>query len=82
MFAGIEVQYASEAKTLSGEYADDYSVTNLTVLTKNLLEGLEFSASVYNLFDENYGHPGSGELEQDIIEQDGRTFRLKVTYAF
>jgi len=81
-FAGIEVQYASEAKTLSEEYADDYVVTNLTFFTENLLTGLEFSASVYNLFDQSYGYPAAGEFEQDILEQDGRTFRVKLTYAF
>jgi hypothetical protein len=30
----------------------------------------------------DYGDPGSTEHRQDIIDQDGRTFRVKLTYAF
>jgi iron complex outermembrane receptor protein len=29
-----------------------------------------------------YGDPGAGEHTQDIIEQDGRSFRAKLTYKF
>ncbi|MBI5196615.1 MAG: hypothetical protein HZA10_09865 [Nitrospirae bacterium] len=29
-----------------------------------------------------YGDPGAGEHTQDIIEQDGRSFRTKLTYRF
>jgi iron complex outermembrane receptor protein len=43
---------------------------------------LELSAGVYNLFDEDYSHPGAAEHTQDLLEQDGRTFRLKLQYAF
>jgi outer membrane receptor protein involved in Fe transport len=35
-----------------------------------------------NLFDYRYGDPGSGEHLQNIIEQDGRTFWLKLKYRF
>ncbi len=84
LFAGLEVQYTSERKTEAGNVADDFVVTNLTLLTQNLLEGLEISAGVYNLFNQGYGFPGGGESVhvQDVIEQDGRTFRMKFTYRF
>jgi outer membrane receptor for ferrienterochelin and colicins len=34
------------------------------------------------VFDKNYGNPGTEEHLQDIIAQDGRTFRLELSYKF
>ncbi len=82
VFLGIETQYVSKVKTLEGNYASDYFLTNLTLFSQNLLKSLEASATVYNLFDEKYGNTGSEEHAQDIIEQDGRSFRVKLTYKF
>jgi len=52
------------------------------VFGQRLLKNLDLSASVYNLFDKKYGDPGGAEHLQDIIDQDGRTFRVKLTYRF
>ncbi|OGW55441.1 MAG: hypothetical protein A2Y81_02375 [Nitrospirae bacterium RBG_13_43_8] len=82
VFLGIETQYVSKVKTLEGNYASDYFLANLTLFSQNLLKSLETSATVYNLFDEKYGNTGSEEHAQDIIEQDGRSFRIKLTYKF
>jgi hypothetical protein len=57
------------------------AVTNLTLFSQGLLKGVEASFSVYNLFNEQYGDPGAREHQQDIIEQDGRTFWVKVKYG-
>jgi len=43
---------------------------------------LEVAASLYNLFDVDYAYPGFGEHVQETIAQDGRTFRLGLTYRF
>jgi len=82
VFTGMEVQYTSKRKSLAGNYTEDFFVTNVTVFTQKLLKGLEISGSVYNLFDKKYRDPGSGEHRQDVIEQDGRSFRCKLTYTF
>jgi iron complex outermembrane receptor protein len=82
LFAGLEVLYTSRAKTLTNNYADGFWITNLTLTYENIVKGLELSASVYNLFDVDYGYPGGAEHRQDIIEQDGRSFRVKLTYRF
>lgn len=66
----------------SDHYADSFFITNVTLYTKHLLKNLEASGSVYNLFDKKYGDPGAGEHFQDTIEQNGRSFRLKLTYCF
>jgi len=84
LFAGLEVLYDSEARTLSGRYADDFVLTNLTLTYVNADRRLEVAASVYNLFDVDYAFPGFGEHVQETIEieQDGRTFRVGLTYRF
>lgn len=82
LFAGIEEQYTSRRTTLAGGHAAAYYLTNLTLFGRNLLPGLDLSATLYNLFDTRYGDPGGAEHLQDVIGQDGLGFRVKLTYLF
>jgi len=82
LFASLELQYMSERWTLAGGRAEDFFVANLTLFAEELVDGLELSASVYNLFDTKYDDPGAVEHQQDLIEQDGLSFRFQVTYTF
>jgi outer membrane receptor for ferrienterochelin and colicins len=82
VYGSCDTQYTSERRTLAGEETNDQVVANLTLLTKNYVRGLELSASVRNVFDKDYSDPGSGEQVQDQIDQDGRTFWLKLKYGF
>jgi outer membrane receptor for ferrienterochelin and colicins len=81
-FTGLELQYQSGVKTLGGNTADDFWIANLTLFNQKLVKGLEVSAGVYNLFDTHYSNPGAPEHIQDTIQQDGRTFQVKLTYRF
>jgi iron complex outermembrane receptor protein len=95
LFAGVEFRYASsrnslhtttdssgEPSTVQGEDAASYGIVNLTLFSQNLIKNLEFSAGIYNLLDRKYSDPASRYHTQDLIEQDGRSFRLKMTYRF
>jgi len=82
VFASMNVQYVSKRMTLAGDYAGAYLLPNLTFFSPKAWKGWEISASLYNVFDEQYGDPGSEEHRQSIIYQDGRTFRVKVGYHF
>jgi iron complex outermembrane receptor protein len=82
IFASMNVQYVSKRRTLAGNYAGAYLVPNLTFFSPKALKGWEVSASFYNVFDEKYGDPGAEEHRQNIILQDGRTFRVKIGYHF
>lgn len=82
VFFGLEEQYTSRKNTLAGSRTRDFFVTNVTLFSHNLLENLELSASVYNLFNSRYSVPGGGEHLQNSIEQDGRSFRVKATWLF
>ncbi|HYC42485.1 MAG TPA: TonB-dependent receptor [Noviherbaspirillum sp.] len=79
--AGAEAQYVGRRNTLRAETAGHW-VGNLTLSAMRLAPGLELSASVYNLFDRRYAHPGAAEHAQDAIVQNGRTGRIKLIYAF
>ena len=54
------------------------------MFNQDWIDGLQASISVYNLFDRVYSNPASEEHipYQDQIEQDGRTFWLKLDYTF
>lgn len=79
--AGLEAQYVGRRNTLQSE-VPGYWLANLTVSSVRLAPGLEVSASIYNLFDRRYADPGGEEHLQDAIPQDGRNFRVKLSYAF
>ena len=81
-FAGLELQYTGDRKTLAGNVAEEHLLANLTLFSEKLFKSWELSASVYNLLDELYDDPGSTVHVQDLIEQDGRTFRVKATRRF
>ncbi|HWS15315.1 MAG TPA: TonB-dependent receptor, partial [Candidatus Methylomirabilis sp.] len=78
----LDLRYAGPRKTLAGNLTGGYSLANLTLSARRLRPGLEVSASVYNLFDKSYADPGGAEHTQDTLQQDGRSFRVKVTAAF
>jgi iron complex outermembrane receptor protein len=82
LFAGIETQYFDKRKTLLGRASDYFILTNLTLTYKEVAKGLDVSFGIYNLFDDEYGTPGFSEHAQDTIRQDGRSYRLKLTYRF
>jgi iron complex outermembrane receptor protein len=79
---GLETQYVSDRQTLGGAEARGYTVSNLSLNLPRVIGRLETSATIYNLFGTTYGFPGSEEHVQDIIQQDGRTFRIKATLRF
>jgi iron complex outermembrane receptor protein len=47
-----------------------------------VFKDLEVSGSIYNLFDADYAITGADEHRQRQLRQDGRSFRLKLTYHF
>lgn len=82
VFASLEVQYHGEVLTLSRQREGDFVLVNLTLFSQKLAKNLEASASIYNLFDTKYAYPGTEDHRQDVIPQDGRSFRIKLTWRF
>jgi len=84
IFATLEWDFESRRLTLAGQSARAVGIANFTLFSRNLVKGLEVSASVYNLFDTKYSEPAGPEHvpNLDVIQQDGRTFRVQLTYRF
>ena len=82
LYTGLEFQYEGRVETLAGAEANGFYVLNWTLLSRRILPGLDLSASVYNLLDARYAFPGGPGDTQDLIWQDGRSFRLKMTWRF
>jgi iron complex outermembrane receptor protein len=81
--SGLELQYIGSRRTdQAGVSAGSSLVTNLTLTSNKLAKDLEVAAGVYNLFDQDYADPASDEHSQAVLRQDGRTWRLKLTYRF
>lgn len=82
VYASLNAQYLSNRETLAGKFAGGYLLPNFTLFSREGRKGWEFSASLYNVFAKRYGDPGAEEHLEDIIYQDGRTFRIKLHYRF
>jgi iron complex outermembrane receptor protein len=92
VFAGLEVLYSSSrdtvftdpssGQTFPGSDAPGYAIVNFTLFSQNIVKNLEVSGSIYNLLDKTYYDPASRFHLQNAIQQDGRTFRVKLTYKF
>jgi iron complex outermembrane receptor protein len=78
---GTELDYRGSVRTLAGGEAKSFLLSHFT-LTHRPSDAMELSAGVYNAFDERYVYPGAEDHLQDVIPQDGRTVRLKVTRRF
>ncbi len=85
LYSGLEIQYMSDRETPEGVKVDGFAVTNINLFSNSLFfENLSWTATIFNLFDKGYRDSNSTEhyYQPDGIEQDGRTFRLKLTYTF
>lgn len=80
--AAVDARYVSSRLTLAGRTTGDVFLADVTLLARLLPGRLEARAAVRNLFDRAYGDPGSDEHPQDVLMQDGRTFRVDLTLRF
>ena len=82
LFAGVEGQFLGRRLTLLQNSLSSYQVFNLTLLGHTVGKHLDIAASVFNVLDKKYFDPGRPEDPEDTIQQDGRSFRIKITARF
>ena len=82
LFGGAELRYVSARENEPAGHANAYWVANLTLYSHRIWRRVDISASIYNLFDHKYLDPTPIELRQTVLEQDGRTFLVKLTAGF
>ncbi|MBS1169381.1 MAG: TonB-dependent receptor [Burkholderiaceae bacterium] len=80
--AGLEVQHVASRTTLQNNRVGGYTLANLTLSSAKLIKGVEVSASLYNLLNRRYADPVGPEFLQSALQQDGRSFRVKLTCNF
>jgi len=78
----LEVQAMSGRTTVQGNRIGAFWLANLTLYSRELIKHVEFSASLYNLFNEQYSDPTSSDYLIDKVPQDGRAYQVKVTWRF
>ncbi len=82
IFWGLETRYTSRRDTLASNQAKEVFLTNLSLFSTRLVKGWELSGQLSNLFNYHYADPGSGDHLQDTIEQNGRTFWVKLKFRY
>jgi iron complex outermembrane receptor protein len=80
--ASVDAQYMSTRSTLLGNIAGSHVLTNFSLFAPRTFGRFDLSASVYNVFDARYGDPVSNGFVQDLIQQDGRSFRVRTTLHY
>jgi iron complex outermembrane receptor protein len=80
--ASLDAQYMSDRHTLAGA-AESHALTNFSLFSPRAFGRFDLSASVYNVFGARYGDPVSTtRYVPDIIQQDGRSFRVRTTLHY
>jgi iron complex outermembrane receptor protein len=74
VFANLDVQYNSESITLTRTRSPSFVLANFTLNTHELWSGVELTAGVYNILDEDRRFPGAEEHVQETLPQEGRTY--------
>jgi iron complex outermembrane receptor protein len=80
---GLEGQYFGPREPIRPTHttrAGGYALFNATLTSRDLVGGTSLSASVYNLFDRRYDDLGAPDYVQELLPQDGRSYRLKLTF--
>ncbi len=80
LFASADAQYLSVRRTVAGTNLGGYFVTDVAFFTRKLTNRCEISAGLYNIFDRRYAESGTLNNLETSIPQDGRNFRIKLTY--
>ena len=79
---GYEMQYMSNRLSRDGADLGSYWLSNLNFTNNTWVKDLDISLGIYNLFDHHYFDSGSRVTQQDALEQDSRSVRLKLDYHF
>ena len=80
LFASLDAQYRSRIQSQSDGSISPFSVVNVTLLGRRIGKRVDLSASSYNVLDKRYSDPVSSENLQNSIPQDGRNFRVTMTW--
>ena len=81
LFLAADAQFIGRRAALSGDSVGSATVLNFTALTRELSRHVDVAFTAYNVFDMQYADPAASEHRQLHIPQDGRSFRVKLSYS-
>ena len=80
LFASVDAQYTSRARTVAQTEVGGFFLVNLTFFSRKITQKIDLSGGLYNLLDKRYADTGGLEDREVSIPQDGRSFGVKLTY--
>jgi len=80
--ASLDAQYMSDRLTIAGNVAGAHTLTNFSLFAPRTLGRFDLSATLYNVFGIRYSDPVPDGFVQDVIPQDGRSFRVRSTFHY
>lgn len=80
LFASLNAQYTSGMMTFAGGSVSPFSIVNFDLQGRKIGRHMDLSAGIDNLLDKKYYNPPSTAVPESAIQQDGRTYRLKLTW--
>jgi len=80
LFASLNAQYTSGMTTFAGGSVSPFSIVNFDLQGRKIGRHMDLSAGLDNLLDKKYFDPPSTAVPESAIQQDGRTYRLKLTW--
>lgn len=80
LFASLDAQYRSGMTTFAGGSVSSFPIVDFDLFGQKIGRHLDLSVSFYNLLDKKYSDPPSTGVPESSIQQDGRTFRVKMTW--
>jgi outer membrane receptor protein involved in Fe transport len=85
----MDTRYESGRRTLAGTETDGVFVSDLHLLlparpsaARGVMQRLELSLRLNNVFDATFATPGGVEHRQAAIVQDGRNLSAELRYRF
>jgi iron complex outermembrane receptor protein len=77
---GAELFSSSAQISYNGIRSSPFILTNATISTPVILNGLQIAASCYDLFDRRWATPTGPEVTAPATTQNGRTWRVTITF--
>lgn len=81
LFVSSDAQYISPVNSVAQTRLGGYFLTNVNLFAKQLTNRFDISAGLYNAFNKRYAESGTIDTTETSIVQDGRSFRIKLTYG-
>ena len=69
-------------ETFVGSWVSSFPIVDFDLYGQKIAKHLDLSVSVYNLLNKTYYDPPSSGDPESSIQQDGRAFRVKMTWRF